>query len=92
MGKYDPLRDHLSLSPDWLEMTFDDVANLVGGLPASAYNHRAWRANSESHVEAQAWLTAGMRVEQVDLARRRVRFARGRAGFTSLLHSRRDIF
>ncbi len=58
MGKYDALRDALAVSGSPCDMTFEQIANLVGGLPDSAYNHRAWWANEAhgSHVEAHAWL------------------------------------
>jgi len=78
MGKYDGLGDHFqhrATSP-W-SASFNEVAELVaGGLPASAYDHAAWWANSESHPEAVAWLTAGWRTESVNLEARRVTFVR----------------
>lgn len=78
MGKYDTLHDHLrrrQLSP-W-KVSFNDIAALVpGGLPASAFSHATWWSNSDSHVEASAWLEAGWRTERVDLGRRSVTFVR----------------
>jgi hypothetical protein len=82
-GKYDPLRVLLLAAADRgqgvVELTFDEIARLVGGLPDSARTLRPWWANS-SHVQAQAWRAAGFHVEQVYLDRGRVRFARGERG------------
>jgi hypothetical protein len=77
MAKYDPLRDLLHLGDD-RELMFDEVADLVGGLPSSAYRHQEWWSNETDgrHVQARAWLDAGMQVESVDLAARRVRLVR----------------
>lgn len=53
---------------------FDEIANLVGGLPPSAFRHRPWWANDARHVQAAAWMAAGWRTEAVDLDRRQVTF------------------
>lgn len=76
IGKYDALRDRLAGAPTPLELTFDAIDALVGGLPSSALIHRAWWANEEhgQHVQARAWREANRRVESVDLVRRRVTF------------------
>ncbi|WP_421735714.1 DUF7662 domain-containing protein [Cellulomonas sp.] len=80
MAKYDPLRDHLAHIPtDAATLTFDEVADLVGGLPNSAYNLRNWWANN-SQVQALAWRAAGWHVDSVALTSRRVTFARGVVG------------
>ncbi|GII25702.1 DUF7662 domain-containing protein [Planosporangium mesophilum] len=77
-GKYHPLTRHLSAAAARgqcnIEMSFDEIAELVGGLPPSVAQ-RQWWANS-GHVQASSWLTAGYHVEQVYLDRRRVRFIR----------------
>jgi hypothetical protein len=75
LAKYDPLGDHLSRTVGPVEMSFEEVARLVGGLPPSAYRWRAWWANDPHHVEAAAWLAHRRRVETVDLVARRVRFS-----------------
>lgn len=83
MGKYDPLRDHLASRPgDQARMTFAEVEELVGPLPASARNHRAWWGN-DNKVEAVAWRAAGWHVESVNQASRHVVFARGATSGTS---------
>lgn len=42
--KYDPLREHLAAAAARgqrvVDMDFDQVADVVGGLPASAYQYR----------------------------------------------------
>jgi hypothetical protein len=84
VGRYDPLRDFLAGRPPGTEqvrMTFADVEALVGSLPASACEHRAWWAN-DSKVEAQAWRAAGWHVDAVNQTAEWVVFARGRVGGT----------
>ncbi|MDX3188632.1 hypothetical protein PV458_09535 [Streptomyces sp. MN03-5084-2B] len=79
-GKYEPLRQHLaafaSADRTAAELSFSEIAELVDGLPASAYESRPWWANS-SHTQAQAWRAAGWHVQHVNFDRQRVRFARG---------------
>jgi hypothetical protein len=80
MGKYDPLRDLLaSRQLDEVVLTFGEVEKLVGPLPPSAHEHRAWWAN-DSKVQAQAWRSAGWHVAAVDQTTERVTFARGSVG------------
>lgn len=60
-----------------LGLSFEEIARIAGvELPASAYDHPAWWANSKSHVQAEAWLGAGYKTENVDLAAKRVEFVR----------------
>lgn len=74
MTKYNPLRDRLKLSGrPIVEMTFDEIANLIGGLPRSAYKHPAWWAGA-THTQNHAWHRAGYKIEWISLADRRVRF------------------
>jgi hypothetical protein len=78
VAKYDPLFDYLCRAGTGpVEMTFAEIADLVGPLPASAATHQAWWANeSESgHVQARAWLNAGREVERVDQSTGRVWFS-----------------
>jgi hypothetical protein len=76
MSKYDPLLHHLSGSRGPVELTFDDVEEVLGCvLPASARRYPAWWSNSGgTHVQAQAWMAAGYRTEDVDVAAGKVRF------------------
>ncbi len=76
MSKYDPLKRHLAgSSRPIIEMTFDEIASLVGGLPRSAFEYQAWWENDEGrHVQAHAWLNAGYQTGSVDLLHQRVTF------------------
>lgn len=83
VGKYQPLTEHLAALAEAgrqnVEMEFVKVSALVGGLPPSAYHNRQWWANS-SLTQAVAWNEADWHVDQVDFARQRVRYARGKVG------------
>lgn len=61
-----------------LRMSFDEVAKAAKTkLPASAYRYPAWWANDPSnHVQARAWVEAGYKTAQVDMAAQRVEFVR----------------
>ncbi|SEQ23831.1 hypothetical protein SAMN04488000_102271 [Lentzea albida] len=78
-GKYAPLTGRLAAvtrdGRQGVELSFAEISDLVGGLPASAYEHRAWWANGLLSQQA-AWHRAGWRVDFVSLERRRVRFVR----------------
>jgi hypothetical protein len=82
VAKYDPLLEHLCRADDGpLEMTFQEIDRLVGGLPASAATWPAWWANETAgsrHVQARAWLDSGREVESVDRTGERVRFSAAR--------------
>jgi hypothetical protein len=80
MAKYDPLKHFLLAKPGpRLLTTFDELADLVGGLPNSASPYSAWWANERGgrHVQADAWMRAGWRVDSLHLSGRRVTFRRG---------------
>lgn len=78
VSKYDGLTSKLRAAARrgqrTVELEFDEVGALVGGLPSSAV-YRQWWANS-SQVQASAWGAAGFRVDSVSTDHRRVRFAR----------------
>lgn len=74
MSKYSPLHQRLIRAGESLSLPFDEVADLVGGLPASAFKYAAWWNNDDpSHSHSRSWSDAGYRAE-VDLAARIVRF------------------
>jgi hypothetical protein len=79
MAKYDRLFEHLCRADDGpLTMSFDEIEDLVGALPASARRSKAWWANDPSggaHVQAKAWLNSGREVESVDQHKHVVRFS-----------------
>lgn len=80
VSKYSPLPRHLAAeAAAQVDMTFWEIDDLVGGLPASARRHRPWWSNERegSHVQARAWLDAGWRVDSVNLTAERVRFIKG---------------
>lgn len=59
-------------------LTFHEIERLIGGsLPPSARENRSWWGNdSTRHSQAEQWLSAGWRVDEVDRERGRVVFAR----------------
>lgn len=77
-GKYDGLQDYLAgQTVARLPMKFDEIGKLVGGLPKSAKLYRTWWSNDAfHHVQANAWLGAGYRTEQVDMEKRQLLFVR----------------
>jgi hypothetical protein len=77
--KYAELRSYLRAQRQLrIRLSFADVARRAGvKLPASAYDHAAWWANdSTSHVQAKAWLEAGYKTENVDVAAQTVEFVK----------------
>ena len=81
MAKYDPLFRYLCTAGDEpIEMTFDEIEQLVGALPAAATARRDWWSNDHTMRAAQsrAWLDAGRQVDEVDRTQRRVRFSAAR--------------
>lgn len=76
MAKYDPLADHLRTAGDRVSMSFSEIEGLVGSLPKSARQYRQWWENSDSHVQAAAWMSAGYEVSDVDADAERVVFER----------------
>lgn len=76
MAKYDSLRDWLNTvnTGESTTLSFDEIDEIVGGLPASARRHRAWWANDFTHVQALAWIEAGRVVDEADLDGQWVRF------------------
>lgn len=81
MGMYDPLFRHLcTIGDDSVEMTFDEIEQLVGPLLAAAGTKRERWTNDHAQrpAQARAWLDAGRQVDSVDRASRRVRFGAAR--------------
>jgi len=79
-SKYYPLHSHLSRLRDTVpvHMEFAQLEEILGQpLPIGARSHRAWWANGRSgHSQSRAWLLAGWRVANVDLAGETVTFER----------------
>jgi hypothetical protein len=80
VAKYDGLAALLGRQRnDRIQLTFEQVAAAVpGGLPPSAYQHRAWWANESNgrHVHARAWMDTGWAVVDMDFAGKAVTFSR----------------
>jgi len=79
-SRYAPLQEHLEgIGRDRgkVGLRFDDISKVLDKpLPRSAFAHRAWWANTSSHAQALAWLSAGWKVEHVDLGGKKVEFVR----------------
>ena len=79
-SRYAPLHKHLANVPKRTknyEMSFEEITTVMGAaLPQSAYDHRAWWANTASHSQALAWISAGWRVEGVDMEKRLITLVR----------------
>lgn len=80
MSKYDPLRELLAQEPgESIRLSFDEIEEIISAsLPESARRYPAWWANdATAGRQAHAWLSAGWKTAQVDLAGKRVTFMRG---------------
>lgn len=80
-SKYDRIPEFLNeqrKSPNTVR--FGTIAQLVGGLPRSAYRHPAWWANEEAgqHIQARSWMRAGWAARDLDMSGQRVTFERRR--------------
>ena len=79
-SRYAPLNKHLGAVPKTTksyELSLDEITKIMGApLPKSAYDHRAWWANTESHSQALAWISAGWKVEGVDLDKKTISLVR----------------
>jgi hypothetical protein len=79
MAKYDPLTRHLAERQQPLvPMTFPELEAVLGfPLPPSARKDRGWWSNNpQNNVMTRAWLAAGYRSRDVDLAAERLLFER----------------
>src|SRR5579875_2338163 len=66
-AKYELLTRHLEDQPadEPVSLSFDQLARLVGGLPASAATYRSWWGDTWSNPHAAAWLRAGRKITAV---------------------------
>ena len=56
-------------------LNFAEIEKLIGyELPSSAYKHRAFWANTRTHLVAFGWLDAGYRTADVDFFNQQVEF------------------
>lgn len=77
MSKYAPLKRYLERSSkEKIELTFDEIEEVLkDSLPNSAYKHKPWWANG-GHSQADAWLDAGYKVDNVDQNKEEVTFVK----------------
>jgi hypothetical protein len=79
MSKYEPLPQFLASAHGSIKrLNFAEIERVLGfKLPKSAYEHEAWWSNNTTgHSHARAWLKAGWRTQDLDLAGRKVTFQR----------------
>ncbi|MGI6497522.1 MAG: DUF7662 domain-containing protein [Oscillospiraceae bacterium] len=75
--KYDPLKQWLiENGNEKIRISFSEIADLVGELPPSAYKHRAFWSNTDSHSFSTAWIEAGYKAVDCDLKSQYVRFVK----------------
>ena len=73
--KYDSLEKFLKTqngNPS-IKLSFAKIANLVGGLPPSAYKHEQWWKRYH-RSQGEAWKSAGYHVGKLDLKKQEVTF------------------
>lgn len=80
-GRYGPLAEWLSRQTDAeLQMTFEEIEEIVGPLPASARNHPGyWYGRSSAaptHTWKRAWESGGYTVRTVQIPSEEVTFRR----------------
>ena len=88
MSKYEPLTAHLRASGRAsVPISFDGIERIVGvKLPPSAFKYRAWWSNNPTNsVITHAWLDAGYKTANVDMAGRKLVF---RKSSTKTSHGR----
>ena len=95
MAKYDPISAHFASRPSAEEthrLKFDELDGVIGTpLPKTARTDRTWWANTQSSTHARCWLSAGWKVDKVDLGAGAVDFVR-RNGVSAKKSDRRASF
>jgi hypothetical protein len=82
MSKFEPLTRYLgALSVRRCRMSFHQIERVLGfALPPSARKHRPWWSNNpHNSAMTKAWLAAGFRTEQVDMAAQTLVFSKAAA-------------
>lgn len=100
MGKYDRFGAYLRAQYNSeIPMTFGEIEAILGTpLPPSARRYRPWWSNNvDNSAMTRAWVEAGFRTQQVDMAHERVVFVRAvrrsaaaPVGFDDATHSAAD--
>jgi hypothetical protein len=78
-SKYQPLHQHLmGVASDRIRLSFEEIERVLRfSLPNSARQYAPWWANTGgSHIQADAWMSAGWRTAQVDVPGEQVTFER----------------
>jgi hypothetical protein len=79
-SKYEPLFAYLTSRPESVvRLSFGEIERILGQeLPNSARRYRPWWANEQegTHIHARAWLGAGRKTANVDMASETVDFVR----------------
>lgn len=92
MSKYNPLKEYLaakSQEGDHITITFKDIEKIIReALPKTAYIDRPWWANTQRSNHAKAWLSAGWKVDKVNLKKGEVLFMKNIGITTNLLSDR----
>jgi hypothetical protein len=79
MSKFEPLTKFLSaVRAEQCRTSFGDIEQVLGfRLPPSARRHRPWWSNNaRNSAMTKAWLAAGFKTEQVDMAAESLVFRR----------------
>lgn len=68
--KYESLKQYLTnYKGDSIQLSYQEIDKIIEKhLPPSAYNYKEWWANG-GHIQADAWLDAGWKVEQINLGK-----------------------
>ncbi len=76
MSKYDPLKVFLQqAAPRDLRLSFEEIERILGfTLPASKQYPAWWSNSATNNTMTKAWLDAGYRTEQVDVAEGKLTF------------------
>lgn len=83
MAKYDPLTAFLQWSGAGpVRMSFQRLEEIIAAsLPPTARSDRTWWGNTlnRTRVQAHSWLSAGWKVDTIDLRRELATFIRDRS-------------
>ena len=81
-GKYSPLNLYLTRRAkygEYVTLTFKRIEEIIGdNLPPSAFKNKSWWSNTRNRSQSEAWISAGWRVEEVNLNEELVVFRRFR--------------
>lgn len=67
MAKWNALTNYLNGVANEVTLTWPDLDEIVGGIPASAAKHRPWWSGDRSHV--RSWKSAGFGFTNLQLGR-----------------------